>query len=251
MNFPFRAISFFASACIMAAMLIMSGGPAAAGGNVPAFGDNTARASSWAAGGHFGYNWQQGSVVYGFETDLQGTHLDSQMTGGLTHGSESSTDFARTSATINAWGTFRGRVGFTTGQWLFFVTGGAAYANVNLNSAFATQAPFTMFDTTQTRLGGVAGAGFEYMFAPNWMLNFNYQYVDLGHLSDTSFAASRGTAIVQTANVHAQFQAAMIGFSYRFAPASGSPWGGGYGGGQVGGAWGDRTNAIYNGFSVR
>ncbi len=44
-------------------------------------GFNSANASSWVAGGHAGYNWQQGSFVFGFETDLQGTHLESVMNG--------------------------------------------------------------------------------------------------------------------------------------------------------------------------
>jgi hypothetical protein len=47
-------------------------------------GFNSASASSWVAGGHAGYNWQRGQVVFGFETDLQGTHLQSAMNGGLT-----------------------------------------------------------------------------------------------------------------------------------------------------------------------
>ena len=39
-------------------------------------GASSADASSWVAGGHAGYNWQQGAAVYGFATDLQATHLD-------------------------------------------------------------------------------------------------------------------------------------------------------------------------------
>jgi outer membrane immunogenic protein len=244
--YSLRTISFFTSACIMAAMLVLSGGPAAAGGNIPAFGANAANASSWVAGAHAGYNWQQGSMLYGFETDFQGTNLNSLMTGGLTPSSGPASDFAKTSAMIDYYGTFRGRIGFTTGQWLFFGTGGAAYGNVNLSSQFSTLAATTAFDISQPKFGWVVGAGFEYLLRPNWMLTLNYQYVDLGNVSFSSSASGGGITISQMANVHAQFQTVTIGFSYRFAPdGSPSPWAGGYAGGQAGGAWGNNANAVY------
>lgn len=244
---PLRTISFFTSACLVAALLMFSGGPAAAGLGTPVSGANAANATSWVAGAHAGYNWQQGSMLYGFETDFQGTNLDSFMTGGLTSGPGIPAGSARTSALIDYYGTFRGRIGFTTGQWLFFATGGAAYANVNLSSQFSTPVTTTAFDISEPRFGWVVGAGFEYLLRPNWMLTFNYQYIDLGNVSSSSSVFGGPSNLVQMANVHAQFQTVMIGFSYRFAPdGSPSPWAGGYGGLQAGGAWGDRASALYN-----
>jgi outer membrane immunogenic protein len=243
---PLRTI--FASACLMAAMLILLGGPAAAGvGFFPAFGSNAASASSFVAGAHAGYNWQQGSMVYGFETDFQGMGLNSSMTGGLTPSSNPAGDYAHTTGSIDYYGTFRGRFGFTTGQWLFFGTGGAAYGNVDLSSQFTTLGTTTALDVSQMKIGWVVGAGFEYLLRPNWMLTLNYQYVDLGNVGLSSSAFNFPIAVGQVANIHAQFQTVMIGFSYRFAPdGSPSPWAGGYAGGQVGGAWGDHSNAVYS-----
>jgi outer membrane immunogenic protein len=243
---PLRTI--FASACLMAAMLILLGGPAAAGVSLfPAFGSNAASASSFVAGAHAGYNWQQGSMVYGFETDFQGMGLNSSMTGGLTPSSNPAGDYAHTTGSIDYYGTFRGRFGFTTGQWLFFGTGGAAYGNVDLSSQFTTLGTTTALDVSQMKIGWVVGAGFEYLLRPNWMLTLNYQYVDLGNVGLSSSAFNFPIAVGQVANIHAQFQTVMIGFSYRFAPdGSPSPWAGGYAGGQVGGAWGDHSNAVYS-----
>jgi outer membrane immunogenic protein len=243
-------ISAVASACLMAATLMLSCGPAAAGGGAffPAFGSNTASASSFVGGAHAGYNWQQGSTVFGFETDFQGTHLSSSMNGGLMPSSNPASDYANTIALIESYGTFRGRFGYTTGQWLFYGTGGAAYGNVNLSSTFRTLGVTTGLDISQPKFGWVVGAGLEYLLKPNWMLTLNYQYVDLGNVSLASSATNGGgLTIGQVANVHAQFQVVMIGFSYRFAPdGSPSPWAGGYAGGHVGGAWGDNANALYN-----
>jgi outer membrane immunogenic protein len=244
---PLRTI--FASACLMAAMLTLLGGPAAAGAGAffPAFGSNAASASSFVAGAHAGYNWQQGSMVYGFETDFQGMGLNSSMTGGLTPSSNPAGDYAHTTGSIDYYGTFRGRFGFTTGQWLFFGTGGAAYGNVDLSSQFTTLGTTTALDVSQMKIGWVVGAGFEYLLRPNWMLTLNYQYVDLGNVGLSSSAFNFPIAVGQVANIHAQFQTVMIGFSYRFAPdGSPSPWAGGYAGGQVGGAWGDHSNAVYS-----
>jgi outer membrane immunogenic protein len=246
---PSRMISLSALGCLMAGMLMLSCGPAAAGavGFFPAFGSNSANATSWVAGAHAGYNWQRGSMVYGFETDFQATHLDSSMTGGLTPSSNPRGDFASTTALINAYGTFRGRLGFTTGQWLFYGTGGAAYGNVDLSSSFTTLGTTTASEILQPRIGWVVGAGLEYLFRPNWMFTLNYQYIDLGNVSLASSSTNFPVTVGQFANVHAQFQTVMIGFSYRFAPdGSPSPWAGGYAGGHVGGAWGDNSNAVYS-----
>jgi outer membrane immunogenic protein len=234
----------------MAAALMLPCQQAAAGIALnPAFGSNTANASSWLAGAHAGYNWQQGTVVYGFETDFQGTHLNSSMTGGLTAPAPGS--FASTAALIEAYGTFRGRVGVTTGQWLFYGTAGAAYGNVDLSSTFRTLGLQTFSQTIEPRIGWVGVVGLEYLLRPNLMLTLGYQYVDLGRVSVSSSAAGGVFPVLvtlgQAASVHAQFQAVTVGMSWRFAPdGSPSPWAGGYAGGQVGGAWGNTASAAYS-----
>src|SRR5450432_48424 len=180
--------TIFASACLMAAALVLSSQQASAGLNPnPVFGSNAASATGWLAGGHAGYNWQQGATVFGFETDIQGTHLNSSMNGGLNvRPPPPPGSFAMTTASIDYYATFRGRFGFTTGQWLFFGTGGAAYGNVNLSSQFGTLGVMTASDISQPKFGVVVGAGFEYMLRPNLTFNFNYQYVDLGRVGIAS-----------------------------------------------------------------
>jgi len=260
--YPLRTISL--SACLMAAALVLSGKEAAAGIALllpnPAFGSNSANASSWLAGAHAGYNWQQGAMVFGFETDLQGTHLNSSMNGGLIRNPPivppPPGDFAATNASIDWYGTFRGRLGVTAGQWLFYGTAGAAYGNVDLSSTFSTLGLQTFSQTSEPRIGWVAGAGFEYLLLPNVMLSLRYQYVDLGRISFSSSTTGvapgfRSVTLGQAASVHAQFQAAMMGLSWRFAPGTSSPWAGGYVGGQAGGAWGNSADAVYSSSSSR
>jgi hypothetical protein len=99
----------------------------------------------------------------------------------------------------------------------------------------------------------VVGAGLEYLLRPNLALSLGYQYVDLGRIGITSSTTGlvlsplRIVTLGQAATVHAQFQAVMLGMSWRFAPdGSPSPWAGGYAGGQVGGAWGNKAEGVYS-----
>jgi outer membrane immunogenic protein len=179
------------------------------------------------------------------------------MNGGLTHIPPNIPltpfDFANTKATIDFYGTARGRLGFNVGQWMFFGTAGAAYGSVSLNSTYGTLGLQTMTQSTDLKVGYVAGAGFEYMVKPNVMLTFNYQYVDLGRTgiasSTSGFVDGFSVTLNQAATTRAQFQTATVGLSWRFAPdSSPAPWAGGYIGAQGGGAWGNSASAVYNSF---
>jgi hypothetical protein len=87
------------------------------------------------------------------------------------------------------------------------------------------------------------------------MLTFGYQYIDLGRVGVASSTTGASFPLIvtlgQSATVHAQFQTATVGISWRFAPdGSSSPWAGGYGGVQAGGAWGDNASAAYTSSSI-
>jgi len=239
-------------ALVLAASL-MSKEASAQGLSTTVTGAGSASANSWVAGLVFGYNWQRGPMVFGVETDFQGMNLHNTINPTLVYvpGPTGSTDFATASSTIDRYGTLRGRIGTTFGSVLLYVTGGLAYGLVDLNSTFQAFGLSTTASNTQTRVGGVVGAGAEYLIKPNWMLTFQYQYVDLGRVSVASSTTGEISAISQTATTRADFQTAMIGLSFRFAPeGSGSPWAGGYGGIHGGGAWGNHTSAAYSGTSI-
>ncbi|MGO9357378.1 MAG: outer membrane beta-barrel protein [Xanthobacteraceae bacterium] len=244
------------STCMTAALLALSGQSADAGAAVPlANGSNAANASSWLAGAHAGYNWQQGTVVYGFETDLSATHLNSTMSGGLSNlfgGPLLPGESASTSASIDWYGTLRGRLGTTLGTpmggpLLVYGTAGLAYGNVGLSSAFSDRVLSLNQQTSSTRAGWVVGAGVEYLVRPDLSLTLGYQYVDLGNLS-LADPVSAAVTVSQSATAHAQFSVVSAGFSWHFPPMApaGAPWQGGYVGGQAGGAWGNHTDATYN-----
>jgi len=85
--------------------------------NPPAVGSNSASSSSWMAGAQLGYNWQRGSLVYGFETDISGLDLDSRMNTTLPRQFNFAPPVtANTSSNIDWYGTVRGRLGWAAGR---------------------------------------------------------------------------------------------------------------------------------------
>ena len=125
--------------------------------------------SGGVAGGQVGYNWQTGPFVLGLESDLDWTNLS----GSKSDGGVCATDGGGQCKTSQSWlGTTRGRVGYAFGSWLPYVTGGAAYGDINLNQAGRTD--------TATRLGWAAGAGVEYSISPRWSAKFEFLHLDLG-----------------------------------------------------------------------
>lgn len=236
---------FHWAALIVAGVFSLSGSAAYAQCASPG-GSNSATGSGWLAGGHGGYNWMQDPWVYGLETDLSGTGLKSSMSGGLV--SPCTGDVATTSSTIDWYGTFRGRAGWVSGNFLFYGTGGLAYGHVDLSSTYMSAIGQSLSaDTSSVRAGWVAGGGIEYMVRPDLTLNFGYQYVDLGTVSLIGSSPSAPN-LGLTANAHAAFSVVTVGFNWRFSPSGMTPmpWQGMYVGGHAGGAWGDSTDATYS-----
>jgi len=71
-------------------------------------------------GGVFGYNWQQGPVVFGIEGDYHWADISGRS-------AEINAGFGDTYYTkIRSFGDIKGRLGYSTGPALWFVSGGAA-----------------------------------------------------------------------------------------------------------------------------
>ena len=118
-------------------------------------------------GGQLGYNYQIGNVVLGGEWTIEGTSLDGSATVGRLHGS----------ANTNWMTTLAGRLGFAANNWLFYGKAGGGWANnsatlTNLNNGLQVS-------SSNTNSGWLAGAGFEYAFAPHWSAKLEYDYLGL------------------------------------------------------------------------
>src|SRR5262249_2970814 len=197
---------------------------------------HTGNNAGFIGGGQFGYNYQTGAVVWGFETDIQGTSLrgsDSafnRVPVGLGFGTNDMA--ASANSKLDVFGTLRARLGWTPSPtWLIYATGGLAYGHVETNVAFVSHLngcancgpdPFTSASEDKWRAGWTAGGGVEWMFAPRWSFKVEGLYYDLGHVTlNTSLSntlntgpVTEGTAIAS--EIHYRGAIARAGVNYHF-----------------------------------
>jgi outer membrane immunogenic protein len=115
-------------------------------------------------GGTVGYNWQFGTWVVGLEGDIDWANIKGTTRTGCLTGC----------STENTWlGTARGRLGYSFDRWMPYITGGAAFGDVQ-----ASHPGFT--GMTNTQVGWTVGAGVEFAIASNWTAKVEYLHYDLG-----------------------------------------------------------------------
>src|SRR5579872_3657057 len=114
--------------------------------------------SGGVVGGTVGYNYQINHFVVGVEGDVDWASISGKTTSAVCPPG------CRTS---DSWlSTVRGRAGYAIDRFMPYVTGGAAFGNINANTAGLT--------TTSTNAGWTVGAGLEFAFSPNWSAKAEY-----------------------------------------------------------------------------
>jgi outer membrane immunogenic protein len=118
----------------------------------------------------FGYNFQSGNLVFGLEGSLAAANFDGRFTSPYLPAAGAWTP------NMNWLGTVTGRVGYSFGQWLPYVKGGFAAAEVGSPLQGAPTGAFSQ----GTELGGwTGGVGLEYQISPKLSLGLEYLYTDL------------------------------------------------------------------------
>jgi len=136
----------------------------------PVAGSSRTRSSGGLLGGHMGYNWQRGSVVFGVETDAAWASITGHANSSMAFCTTGPCDMKQ-----NWIGTTRGRVGYAFGYWMPYLTGGAAYGDVNTTLPWGS--------ASATKVGWSAGAGLEVGLSKNWSARVEYLHLDLGTAS--------------------------------------------------------------------
>ncbi|MCP3462593.1 MULTISPECIES: carbohydrate porin [unclassified Bradyrhizobium] len=140
-----------------------------------------------------GYNWRLNSgLLLGVEGDisfpnyLPSNHVVSSAATALSIAEERWDYFA----------SLRARLGYATGAWLFYATGGFAFAGERFLST-----PINDVEDRRlhTRLGWAAGAGVEYAFAPHWTARLEYFY---RKFDDASVSFPSGVNYASTMDLH-------------------------------------------------
>lgn len=85
--------------------------------------------------------------------------------------------------TMLSFGTVRGRVGYAPGNWLFYATGGFAWAYDQVS--LTPQATGITESHFLARFGGAVGAGLEMPVAPHWTASIEYLFTAFGRTGVT------------------------------------------------------------------
>lgn len=131
-----------------------------------------------------GYNWQTANLVLGLEADIQGSVQRDNKTCVLF--CESNASLGAFDAKLPWFSTVRGRLGYSVGSTLFYVTGGYASGSIKTSMYLQSMGGIGTTQFSSTKGGWTAGAGIETpvtLLGPNWTSKTEYLYVDLGSVS--------------------------------------------------------------------
>jgi outer membrane immunogenic protein len=174
--------------------------------------DATAKNKGWLAGGQIGCDYQLAPKwVVGVEamaawTDVHSTN-DPFFSGKT---------FAGNFSTQTNWiASATARLGFGMERWLIYAKGGAAWSDEDYrNVGNSIGGPFD-FRGGKSGPGWTAGAGIEWMFAPNWSAKIEFNHYDFRRR--TARLSDRFGDPSFNAQFKSDLQTVIVGVNYRFA----------------------------------
>lgn len=173
------------------------------------------RTNGGIVGVHAGYNYMiTPAILTGVEGDWTWGSSSESRTG--TALDEFGDGFTFRSQVKLSWqATIRGRLGYVNGPWLFYGTGGVAFARVRWNDSTTLSTccsgTFTStWDVGKTLTGWTVGGGLEYMLNPNWIARLEYLYENFGDVNVPFGLGQIGTLDLKDVNK------VRVGISYKF-----------------------------------
>jgi outer membrane immunogenic protein len=127
-----------------------------------------------------------GQAVFGLEGDIDWSGV---------RGSTANVPCTTSCETRNDWlATARDRIGYAFGNFMPYVTGGAAFGNVKFS-------PADFAGDSETRTGWTLGGGIEARIAGPWTAKIEYLYADLGKANCAAGLCAVATSADLTANI--------------------------------------------------
>lgn len=133
---------------------------------------------SWIVGFHVGANWQFNQVVIGVEA--AGSWLSDREARHTGYGVDTGSFAVAHADQLLTIGARLGWSPFPANNWLLYVSGG--YANANIRTklvVIATGLEAGAFRTDERHNGWYVGGGVEYQVWRNWIIGVEYQHVQL------------------------------------------------------------------------
>lgn len=139
----------------------------------------------WVSGIQLGYNWQRNSLIFGVEAELGRLDVEDEAL------RDRIIDQDIASVDYGWYGTLTARLGLPVEKALFFVKGGAAFAEIetvaaDLDEAFFTGSGFWYRDPLGNtgdhgiEIGWALGGGVEYALSQSLSVKAEYLYMDFG-----------------------------------------------------------------------
>lgn len=188
--------------------------------------------SGWLGGLQAGYNWQTGHFVAGVEADVSAAGIRARESSSyalrpvfLVGDFDNYTGTVTVTQNVDYLGTLRGRLGYASHNWLFYATGGLAWAHVKasldsthvrLTNNFPMPGLPGALDghasASGYKIGYAVGGGGEWAFTPHWSLKAEYLYLNLGRQLSLSIP---GTSLMPS---DIELHTFRIGLNRQFAP---------------------------------
>jgi outer membrane immunogenic protein len=183
-------------------------------------------------GFQFGYNWQNGALVYGWEADfsfgrIKATDDKAFLVTTLAGDVFDFSGNVKLEQTVNYFGTLRGRLGWANDRLLLFATGGLAWGQVETNlqvynvqvlangaaspAEEALVAAGAQDRERSFRFGYAVGGGGEWAFTSAWSVRGEYVFIDLG--KGDGLAIPGGSA-----DSRFYMHTARLALNFKFAP---------------------------------
>jgi len=161
-------------------------------------------------GGQVGYRWQAGNWVFGVEAQGNWANFS-----GNNNNLQAPT-LLNDRTKLDSFGLFTGQLGYAVNNVLLYVKGGAAVTNDKYTEfALNTNRDFEL--GSETRWGGVVGAGVEIGFAPNWSVAFQYDHMFMGHSTvQFNFAPTLTPGLAQFRSIGQDVDLGTVRVNYRF-----------------------------------
>lgn len=174
-----------------------------------------------------GYNYQNGALLLGVEMDYGFMDIEQERTN--TYQSAVVVTPPITPAppvpsyTLNqkvtsdwVW-SLRPRIGYVSGPWMLYATGGIASTRITIDTSFAdTRTPpnTVTSSASDTKSGWIMGVGGAYAWSPNWSVRGEWLYADFGSIRDTATTANGFATLTSVGD----FQTNMlrVGVDYKF-----------------------------------
>jgi outer membrane immunogenic protein len=187
---------------------------------INAAGAQKINATSAIGGLEAGYNWQPGPYLFGLEADIEWLHLSGVATTGAVPLVGGGGTFSVTSAANIDWlATARGRLGYVAANnWLFYVTGGAAFTTLRGNFTFSE----TISNVAETAaiskavVGYTVGGGVEVPLSRQWSIKAEYLFVDFAKVSASGTLPTPIPTYPVSHTLDLKLNIARLGANYHF-----------------------------------